>query len=390
MQRVAVLGATGSIGISSLKVLSRYPERFRIRSLAAGTRVKELAELAAKYHPELVGIADKEQALALKEALRFRGLSDIEVVAGPDAIAQLAADAETDVVIQAIVGAAGLAPSFAAAQAGKRLLLANKESVVCGGALLMQAVSRGGAQLLPVDSEHNAIFQCLQGASADEREKAKIWLTCSGGPFRDRRDLDLSEVTPEVALCHPTWSMGKKISIDSATLMNKGFEVIEARYLFNVVPENIRVVVHPQSVVHSMVEFSDGSVLAQMGPTDMRLAIAYCLGYPERISGIEDRLDFTKLSNLTFEAPDTERFPLLCAAYETLRTGGIASIVLNAANEIAVGAFLDRRIRFTEIAQVCQKMLEAMQEPAPKSLEDILQADALARVRTREMIMKTR
>lgn len=388
MQRVAVLGATGSIGTSALDVLSRYPEDFCVYALAAGTRIEKLVGLAARFHPEVVGIADQEKVKALKDLLAARGLQSIRVVAGAKDVASLAAESRVDTVLQAVVGAAGLAPSFEAARAGKRLLLANKESVVCGASLLMETVKKGGATLLPIDSEHNAIFQCLHGASRDERKAARIWLTCSGGPFRDKKDLDLSKVTPEVALSHPTWSMGKKISIDSATLMNKGFEVIEARYLFDVPSERIRVVVHPQSVLHSMVEFSDGSVIGQMGPTDMRLAIAYCLGYPKRLVGTDVRLDFTQLGPLTFEAPDTARFPLLTHAYDALRAGGLATVVLNAANEMAVGAFLNRAIRFTDIAWVCETMLRKVSGSAPTSLEEILETDAAVRAQSAEEIAR--
>ena len=388
MQNVSILGATGSIGVSALKVLALYPEAFHVRALCAGHRVRELAELASRFRPEVVGIADASRVTELRELLNAAGLTKTEIVAGFNAARDLAEDDATDVVIGAVVGAAGLSPSFAAARAGKRLLLANKESVVCGGALLMNTIRENGATLLPVDSEHNAIFQCLDKASAEERRAAKIWLTCSGGPFRAKRDLDLATVTPAMALNHPTWSMGSKITIDSATLMNKGFEVIEAHHLFSVDAENIRVVVHPQSVLHSMVEFTDGSVLGQMGPTDMRLAIAYCLGYPKRISGLEERLDFTRLGSLTFEAPDTKRFPLLSYAYEALRVGGVASIVLNAANEIAVGAFLSERIRFTDIARICEMMLGEITGAAPVSEEEILAVDAATRAKAREAVKK--
>ena len=386
IQNVAILGATGSIGQNALKVIALYPERFRVHSICGGHRVKELADVAIRVRPDSVGIADQTKAGELKELLRAAGLAHTEIIAGTDAAKDLAQDPEADTVIGAVVGAAGLAPSFAAARSGKRLLLANKESVVCGGSLLMNTIEKHHATLLPVDSEHNAIFQCLDGTSETEKAKAKIWLTCSGGPFRSKKDLDLSTVTPEMALNHPTWNMGSKISIDSATLMNKGFEVIEAHHLFGVAPEAIRVVVHPQSVLHSMVEFSDGSVIGQMGPTDMRLAIAYCLGYPERLSGLTERLDFTKLSNLTFEAADEKRFPLLKTAYEALKAGGIASIVLNAANEVAVAAFLNRKIRFTDISRVCRKLVEQFTEHAPSSEEDILSTDAEARARAKILI----
>jgi len=388
MQRVCILGATGSIGRSALDVLSRYPDAYRVHSLAAGRRVEELVQLCLRFRPKRVAIADPTLYRKLKDSLEAAGLQKVEAMAGSEALCELASDTEADSVLQAVVGAAGLAPSFAAARAGKRLMLANKESVVCGGQLLMRTVQENGCTLLPVDSEHNAIFQCLVGADALERCRVKLWLTCSGGPFRTRKDLDLSTVTPQMALSHPTWSMGRKISIDSATLMNKGFEVIEASHLFGVPADRICVVVHPQSVLHSMVEFSDGSVIGQMGPTDMRLPIAYSLAYPERISGLEKRLDFRTLNAMTFEAPDRERFPLLGYAFEALERGANASIVLNAANEVAVLAFLEERIRFTDIARTCRVLMDSMSGEAPATLEQILALDSEARLRA-EAFVKT-
>ena len=318
--------------------------------------------------------------------LKELGINDVSVVAGDEACAAIAAEPQVDTVIQSVVGAAGVRPSFEAAKAGKKLLLANKESVVCGGELLMKTVRENRCELLPVDSEHNAVAQCLASASAEARENAVIWLTCSGGPFRDKPDLDLSTVTPEMALNHPTWSMGAKITIDSATLMNKGLEVIEAHHLFNFPVERIKAVIHPQSVIHSMVQYADGAVLAQLASPDMRLPISWCLGYPERLDGGVKPLNFWDLQDLSFAKPDTERFPQLAYAYEAVKTGGIAAIVLNAANEIGVEAFLAKRIGFTDIARLCRKMLDTMQGTAPETLEDVLAADAEARVKAREAV----
>lgn len=386
LTNIAVLGATGSIGRSALEVISRYQERYRVFALTAGSNVEKLAQLASVWRPYIVAIADESRYKALVEEMRKLGITGVSVVAGADAISDIAAMQDVDVVVQAVVGAAGVAPSFAAAKAGKRLLLANKESVVCGGELLMQTVRENKALLLPVDSEHNAVAQCLASADDEAKRDAVIWLTCSGGPFHHQKSLDLSEVTPDMALAHPTWHMGAKISIDSATLMNKGLEVIEAHHLFGVPAERIRTVIHPQSVIHSMVQYGDGAVLAQMGPADMCMPIAWCLGYPERLDGGVDRLDFTKVSALTFEEPDTERFPQLSYAYEALNMGGISSIVLNAANEVGVRAFLDGRIRFTDIAKLCSVMMSKFQGEAPTSLEEILAADKEARQRAQRWV----
>lgn len=384
MQNIAIFGATGSIGGSTLDVLSHYKDRYRVFALTANSRVEELVRLCESHHPRVALVADESKKGKLASELKTRGLTDIEVWAGESDLVRLAALPEVDVAVLAIVGAAGLAPTFSAARAGKRLLLANKESVVCGGALLMKSIKEHGAELLPVDSEHNAIFQCLTSASDEDRKNARLILTASGGPFRKR--MDLTEVTPEDAVAHPTWNMGRKISVDSATLMNKGLEVIEASWLFGFPPDRIDVVIHPQSLIHSMVQYADGCILAQMGAPDMRTPIAYSLGWPKRLDGFAKRVDFAALGSVTFEAPDIQRFPQLGYAYEALRMGGAASIVLNAANEIAVEAFLDRRIRFLDIARACRQMMDSLVLAAPKSLEEVLAADREARIKTREVI----
>ncbi len=386
MQTLAVFGATGSIGASTLDVVSRHSDRFRVFALTANSQVEALADLCVKYRPQIALIANVTKKDALAAALRLRGLTDIEVWAGKEALATLGAHPEVDIAVLAIVGAAGLVPTFAAARAGKRLLLANKESVVCAGELLMQTIAQSGAELLPVDSEHNAIFQSLAGASRADREVARLILTASGGPFRNR--FDLKDVTPQEACAHPNWSMGRKISVDSATLMNKGLEVIEARWLFDVTPDRIDVVVHPQSMIHSMVQYADGSIIAQMGAPDMRTPIAYSLAWPERIESGSARLDFTKLAPFTFEAPDYARFPQLSYAFETLKTGNGSSIVLNAANEIAVEAFLDNRIGFLDIARACRELLDADVAFAPKSIEEVFEIDARVRIKTQEVIAR--
>lgn len=382
MQNVCLLGATGSVGQSALEVLALYPDKFRLFSVAAHSNVEKLADIAVRFGVKRVGIADATKVDRLSFLLKEAGKGDIEILSGTEAAVQLASDNEAQTVIVAVVGAAGVPATFAAAKAGKRILHANKESVVCGGELLQQTVRENGAVMLPVDSEHNAIFQCLTGASEEDRRQCRLWLTCSGGPFRDRPELDLSTVTPAMALAHPTWQMGRKISIDSATLMNKGLEVIEARWLFDIPQDRIHVVIHPQSVVHSMVEYGDGSFIAQLGTASMRHPVAYCLGWPERLSAGVKRLNPYELSQLTFEEPDLKRFPQLAYAYEALAAGGTASIVLNAANEIAVQAFLDERITFTGIAEVCRRTMDALADSkAPASVEEILSVDACARAK---------
>ena len=382
-QSITILGATGSIGRSTLDVVSRYPERFSVHAVAGGSRVEPLVDVCLSA-PKRAVIADASKVVELEQALCTVGLGDIEVLGGPEAVSRLADDPDTDVVVQAVVGAAGVAPTFAAARAGKRLLLANKESVVCGGRLLMETVRNSGCELLPVDSEHNAIFQCLAGATEKARAGARIVLTASGGPFRGRTNLE--GITPEQAVAHPKWSMGRKISVDSASLMNKGLEVIEARWLFDFEPGRIKVVVHPESIVHSAVEFEDGAVIAQLGSADMRTPIAYSLGWPERLDGCAKRLSLAEIGRLTFEEPDTKTFPLLQAAYDALAADNGATIVLNAANEIAVEAFLEGRIGFTDIFSTVRGMLESILAPLPGSVDEIIELDRAVRAKTRERL----
>jgi 1-deoxy-D-xylulose-5-phosphate reductoisomerase len=376
MKAVTILGATGSVGTSALDVIARHPERFRVHALTAQSNVDGLADLALRFGPDVVVIGDASLEGSLCEALRERG-ARARVASGRDALVDVARAPEVDAVLAAIVGAAGLVPTLAAAEAGKRLMLANKEAIVSAGALLMGAVRRGGAELLPVDSEHNAIHQCLAGVREAERDGARLVLTASGGPFRGRLDLDT--VTPDEACAHPNWVMGRKISVDSATLMNKGLEVIEASWLFDMPVERIDVVIHPQSVIHSMVEFPDGSVLAQMGTPDMRTPLAYALAWPERVASGAERLDFTRLGELTFEAPDLQRFPCLGFAYDALRHGRAASAVLNAANEVAVQAFLEGRLRFTGIATTIERVLDAFDPEPPSGIDEVLEIDRRAR-----------
>lgn len=385
-QPITLLGATGSIGRSTLDVVARYPDRFHIHAVAGGSRVEPLVDICRQVRPKRAVIADKSKLDVLRAALNDAGLAGVEVGAGSEAVTALAEDADTEVVVQAVVGAAGVAPTFAAARAGKRLLLANKESVVCGGRLLMDTVKANGCELLPVDSEHNAIFQCLAGATPQARAGARIILTASGGPFRGRRNLE--GITPAQAVAHPKWSMGRKISVDSATLMNKGLEVIEARWLFDVEPDRIDVVVHPESIVHSAVEFEDGAVIAQLGSADMRTPIAYSLGWPERMDGHAKRLSLAEIGRLTFEAPDTETFPLLARAFDALRADDASTIVLNAANEIAVEAFLDERIAFTDIFSTVNDMLAEVVAPLPKRVDDIIELDERVRRLTRERLAR--
>lgn len=380
-QPITLLGATGSIGRSTLDVVARYPDRFHIHAVAGGSRVAPLVDVCRQAKPKRAVIADSDRLDELRQALKAEGLGYIEVGAGAKAISDLAEDAETEVVVQAVVGAAGVAPTFAAARAGKRLLLANKESVVCGGRLLMDTVKKYGCELLPVDSEHNAIFQCLVGATPQARANAQLILTASGGPFRGRKNLD--GITPAQAVAHPKWNMGRKISVDSATLMNKGLEVIEARWLFDFEPERIKVVVHPESIVHSAVEFEDGAVIAQLGSADMRTPIAYSLGWPERMDGHAKRMSFAEIARLTFEAPDLETFPLLQRAFDALKAEDGSTIVLNAANEIAVEAFLAERIRFKDIFKTVDHMLATIQTPLPNSVEEIIALDQQVRQETR-------
>jgi 1-deoxy-D-xylulose-5-phosphate reductoisomerase len=379
MRGITILGATGSIGTSALDVIARHSDRYRVHALTAQSSVDALADLAARFRPAVAVIGDERLGARLCDALLARGLPPSITAArsGRQALIDVARAPDADTVLAAIVGAAGLEPTLAAAEAGKRLLVANKEAVVCAGALLVAAIERGGGVLLPVDSEHNAIHQCLAGVRAAEKAAARLVLTASGGPFLQRADL--THVTPDEACAHPNWVMGRKISVDSATLMNKGLEVIEASWLFGLPAERIDVVIHPQSVVHSMVEFADGSVIAQMGTPDMRTPIAYALAWPERIVSGARRLDLTRAGPLTFEAPDRQRFRCLGYAYAALRRGAGASAVLNAANEVAVQAFLDGRLRFTEIAPTIEDILERYDPPAARDIDDVLEIDRRAR-----------
>jgi len=378
-QRVTVLGSTGSVGVSTLDVIARHPERFEVFALSAATKVDELLAQCAQFSPRFAVMASAPHAALLAEKLKQNNLKTV-VLTGDDAIEKIASHEEVDAVMAAIVGAAGLGPCLAAARAGKRLLLANKEALVVGGELFMRTVREGGATLLPIDSEHSAIFQSLpEDPSTWPRRIDKIILTASGGPFRTRAPETLGTVTPEQACAHPNWVMGRKISVDSATMMNKALEVIEARHLFGVSPEQIEVVIHPQSVVHSMVQFTDASVIAQLGTPDMRVPIAVGLAWPERIESGAARLDFRQMASLTFTAPDAALFPGLGLAWHALRAAPGTTAVLNAANEVAVEAFLDRRLRFDRIHAVNMETLETVSPSKPASLADLLALDASAR-----------
>ena len=386
MRRVAVLGATGSIGSSALDVIARHPDRLQARTLVAGRNVDALVALCRQHRPVHAAIADDAGYAALRDGLRAAGL-DTEAHAGMAAIDALAAEADSDTVVAAIVGAAGLSSTLAAARAGKRLLLANKESLVLAGALLTAAAREAGATVVPIDSEHNAIFQCLPNAEAHAGLK-RIQLTASGGPFRGRSRAALADVTPAQAVAHPKWSMGPKISVDSATLMNKGLEVIEAHHLFGVPGDRIDVLVHPQSLVHSLVEFVDGSLLAQLGLPDMRTALAVGFAWPERIASGVGGLDLLAHGRLDFEPPDLDAFPCLRLAYAALDAGGAAPAVLNAANEEAVSAFLQGRIAFLSIPALVEEALQRMSHTDAGSLDALLDADAAARAATLDAISR--
>ena len=379
--RVCILGSTGSVGMSTLDVLARHCGRFEVHALTAHSRVDELAAQCVQWRPRFAAMTDRAAARRLRDRLTAHGLST-EVLDGDGALGRLAAHPEVDVVMAAIVGAAGLAPCLAAAQAGKRLLLANKEALVVGGALFMQAVRDGGAELLPIDSEHSAIFQCLpEDRSVWPQRIERIVLTASGGPFRDRDPATLGAVTPDEACAHPTWAMGRKISVDSATMMNKALEVIEARWLFDLAPEHIEVVIHPQSIVHSMVVMRDRSVLAQLGTPDMRVPIACGLAFPERIESGAAALDIAALSQLSFHAPDARRFPGLQLAWDALRAPAGSTAVLNAANEVAVAAFLGGALRFDRIHAVNLATLDEVrpETAGAESIDALLALDAAAR-----------
>ena len=387
MKRLTVCGSTGSIGVSTLDVVSRNRSRYEVFALTARSNVDTLAAQCRRWRPRFAVMSDESAAKRLAAAIA-RDVPRTEVLAGVPGLEEVAAHPDVDYVMAAIVGGAGLVPTLAAARAGKRILLANKEALVMSGRLFMDAVREGGADLLPIDSEHNAIFQCMPAGqvAAGARGVRLILLTGSGGPFRTRPLRSLSDVTPDEACAHPNWSMGRKISVDSATMMNKGLEVIEARWLFDVGSESVDVVVHPQSVVHSMVEYKDGSVLAQLGNPDMRTPIAHALAWPERIESGVAPLDLVSTARLDFEAPDFQRFPCLRLGFEVAEAGGTAPAALNAANEVAVEAFLDRRLRFTDIARVAEETVGACAGEEPHTLDDVLVLDGAARARAAEFV----
>ncbi len=383
---MTILGATGSVGTSTLDVMARHPARYEVFALTAATRVEELAAQCVRFRPRFAVMADEQAARELVSRLEGTKVPT-RVLSGPAALEEVASHPDVDAVMAAIVGAAGLAPCLAAAAAGKRLLLANKEALVVGGDLFMETVRRGGATLLPIDSEHSAIFQCLPEDPARWPERVeRLILTASGGPFRDRDPSTLADVTPEQACAHPNWVMGRKISVDSATMMNKALEVIEARHLFGLPPSRIAVTLHPQSVIHSMVEFIDGSVLAQLGTPDMRVPIACGLAWPERVASGSQRIDFRQLASLTFEEADERRFPGLKLAWQVLEAAPGTPAVLNAANEVAVAAFLDGRLRFDRIHAVNVETLDRVQPSKAQSLADLLDLDARSR-RIAEMVV---
>lgn len=377
-KRLTLLGSTGSIGDSTLDVVARHPQRFSVYALTAHRNGDKLVEQCLRFVPEVAVVGDAETAAAVERKLRAAGSKTV-VTYGPQALVEVAKSDGCDTVVAAIVGAAGLVPTLAAAQAGKRILLANKEALVMSGDIFMDAARENGAVLLPVDSEHNAVFQCLPSEGTKHGGVTKIILTASGGPFRTREPATLVGVTPEEACKHPNWSMGRKISVDSATMMNKGLEVIEAHYLFDLPGERIDVLIHPQSVIHSMVSYADGSVLAQLGNPDMRTPIAHALAFPERVDSGVAQLDLAQVATLNFEKPDYARFPCLALAMKALAEGGVASATLNAANEIAVEAFLNRRIGFMAIAQTVDAVLNALDNRSAASLDVVLEADAAAR-----------
>lgn len=390
MQSLTVLGSTGSIGTSTLDVVARHPEKFKIVALTANSQVDLLFRQCRQFKPGYAVMLDEAAAIALRQRVREAGLGT-EVLSGVAALEQVVTLQEVDAVMAAIVGAAGLRPTLAAAHAGKKILLANKETLVMAGNVFMDAVRASGSALLPIDSEHNAIFQALpRGYNGDLKANGvrRILLTASGGPFRNTPLSELHNVTPEQACAHPNWVMGRKISVDSASMMNKGLEVIEAHWLFNVSADDIQVVVHPQSVIHSLVEYVDGSVLAQLGNPDMRTPIAYGLAYPERIDAGVAPLDLFKVATMNFTAPDFERFPCLALAYQALRAAGTAPAVLNAANEVAVAAFLDKQISFLSIPRVIEAVLDALPVGIVGCLDDVLGADAEARRAAQQQIQK--
>lgn len=389
MKGICILGATGSIGVSTLDVVARHPDKYRVVALTANGNIDGLFEQCLEHRPEYAVIANENNLEAFKAKLVGTAIADIKVLAGPKALETVATLDNVDSVMAAIVGAAGLLPTLAAAKAGKTVLLANKEALVMSGQIFMQAVKDAGASLLPIDSEHNAIFQCMPAGyttGQTAKQARRILLTASGGPFRRTPIADLDGVTPDQAVAHPKWDMGRKISVDSATMMNKGLELIEACLLFNMDPDDIQVVIHPQSIIHSMVDYVDGSVLAQMGNPDMRTPIAHAMAWPERFDSGVAPLDIFQVAHMDFEQPDLQRFPCLRLAYEAIKAGGIMPTVLNAANEIAVEAFLNEEVRFTDIAKIIESSMAKFSPVAADTLEKILQADHDARVVAQNII----
>lgn len=375
MKQLSILGSTGSIGCNALAIIERFPEQFGVKALAAGTNVKLLAGQIKRFSPELAVVIDENRALELKRILP--SMSGVEIMYGEDGYRAAATHGSVDMVVSAIVGAAGLVPTLAAIEAGKNIALANKESIVMAGEIVSKRADEKGINILPIDSEHSAIFQCIVGQRKEDLDS--ILLTGSGGPFLNRPASEFASITPEDALAHPTWQMGKKISVDSATLMNKGLEVIEAKSLFKVSLNMIKIIIHPQSMIHSMVSFRDGSIIAQLGIPDMKVAIAYAMSYPERLPLRQPIPDFVNIDPLTFKKPDLDKFPCLALAYTAGKAGGTLPAVLNASNEMAVRAFLDRRIPFVKISKVIGKIMEIHSVVANPELPDIIEADRWAR-----------
>jgi 1-deoxy-D-xylulose-5-phosphate reductoisomerase len=376
MRRIAILGSTGSIGRSTLSVVESYPERFQIVALAAGSNLEAVLEQALRWRPRVLSVASERNADTLRKRFKTQGLSEIEVVYGSAGAVRVSTHPDVDFVVSAIVGVAGLEATYAAVKAGKTVGLANKECLVAAGELITAAARQQGRPLLPIDSEHNAVHQCMRGGRTDEVQR--IWLTASGGPFYKTPQSEFAAITVQQALNHPTWKMGRRITVDSATLMNKGFEVIEACRLFNVSPSQVEVIVHPQSTIHSMVEFVDGSILAQFSVTDMRLPILYALTHPERIAS-ELRFSLMELRRLDFYPPDTRKFRCLALAYEAAQVGGATSVALNAADEVAVAAFLEGKIRFDEIPRIVEDVLSVTKTVKMESIQQVLETDLEAR-----------
>lgn len=389
MKGICILGATGSIGVSTLDVVARHADLYNVVALTANNNIDLLFEQCLEHHPEVVVVVDEDKALVFTEKLKNSPISAIKVLSGALSLEYVATLDNVDSVMAAIVGAAGLLPSLAAAKAGKTILLANKEALVMSGDIFMQAVAESGAQLLPIDSEHNAIFQCMPAgykSGMQTKQARRILLTASGGPFREMPLAQMANVTPDQAVAHPNWDMGRKISVDSATMMNKGLEMIEACILFAMTPDQIQIVIHPQSVIHSMVDYVDGTVLAQMGNPDMRVPIAYSMAWPERFDSGVEPLNIFDVRRMDFEQPNLERFPCLRLAYEAINKGGTLPTVLNAANEIAVDAFLNEQVRFTDIPVIIERCMEKFEVKPANTLDIILETDQQARLVSKQII----